>query len=150
MKRIALIASVLLLAGCALPPRGGDTVHARVVIQVWEDLYLKVRSGDHNERQSNPGRYQDISDAIKDGVTLIDIREGRLLLLSCRYGSNSGEHFGLLLPAGIKLDISPRTEIELVAGISSRPGHSGTSSKFVRVLPHRAQGRTNCDPAANS
>lgn len=140
----------LLFAGCALPPKAGDIVHANVVLVVPEKTFEHVRSNPEDALRNNPYRAQEILYAISQGVTLADIRSRRLLMLSCRYGSNSGEHFLVLLPDGIEIGKGPRVELELEAGIPSTETRPGTFSKFLRVLPQREQGRTNCNPAENS
>jgi hypothetical protein len=140
----------LLIAGCALPPKAGDIVHANVVLVVPEKTFEYVRANPKDALRNDPYKAQEILYAIAQGVTLADIRNRRLLMLSCRYGSNSGEHFMVLLPEGIEIGHGPRVELELEAGIPSTETRPGTFSKFLRVLPHRERGRTNCNPAGNS
>ena len=143
------ICSSLLIAGCALPPKTGDVVHAQVNFVVYESLFENIRTDPKDELLRNPDRTQAILHAIREGVTLADIRNRRLILLSCRYGSNSGEHFLVLLPAGIDIGSGNRIELELEAGIPSTASRPGTFSKFLKVLPYRERGRTNCNPAEN-
>jgi len=149
-RRYAAISLTFLVAGCAFPPKAGDIVHANVVLVVPEKIFEQVRANPEDALRKNPYRTQEILYAIAQGVTLADIRNRRLLMLSCRYGSNSGEHFLVLLPEGVEIGKGPRVELELEAGIPSTETRPGTFSKFLRELPHRKQGRTNCNPAENS
>ena len=146
----AAIGLTILLAGCALPPKAGGIVHANVVLVVSEKTFEYVRSNPKDALLRDPHKAQEILYAITQGVSLADIRNRRLILLSCRYGSNSGEHFMVLLPEGVEIGHGPRVELELEAGIPSTATHPGTFSKFLRILPHRERGRTNCNPADNS
>lgn len=141
LAQIAVAVNIALaLCGCATSPKPGEVVHARVVTVVGEWLYQKVSSEDQYERLNNPYRTQDIQDAINAGVSIDDVREGRLVICSCRYGSNSGMGFVVLLPRDVILPHGDRVELELEAG---RPGNL---SVFGRVLPERPQGRTDCFP----
>lgn len=140
----------LLIAGCALPPKAGDVVHANVNFVVYESLFENIRTDPGDELLRNPVRTQEILHAIRQGVTLADIRNRRLIMLSCRYGSNSGEHFLVLVPEGVNIGDGNRIELELEAGIPSTATGPGTFSKFLKVLPYRERGRTNCNPAENS
>lgn len=149
-QRCAAISLTLLLAGCALPPKAGDVVHANVILVVPEKTFENVRANPKEALLNNPYRSREILYAIAQGVTLADIRKRRLIMLSCRYGSNSGEHFMVLLPEGVEIGHGSRVELELEAGIASTATRPGTFSKFLRVLPYRERGRTNCNPAENS
>lgn len=136
----------LALCGCATSPKPGDITHARVTTVVGEWLYQKVSSRDQSEKLNNPHRTQAIQDAIDAGVSIEDVREGRLVICSCRYGSNSGTGFIVLLPKGVILPRGDRVDLELEAGVPSYAGHPGTLSVFRRLLPERPQGRTDCFP----
>lgn len=136
--------TALALYGCATSPRPGDITNARVVTVVGEWLYQKVNTKDQSEQMNNPHRNQLILDAIHAGVSIEDIRNGRLVICSCRYGSNSGMLFITLLPKGVVLPHGDRVELELEAGVPSYAGHPGTLSKFRRFLPERPLGRTDC------
>ncbi len=139
----------LALGGCAAAPRVGDIVHARVAGVVGEQQFRKVQSKDQDEATRNPYSYQDIQGAIANGVTIEDVREGRLVFASCRYGSNSGKVFIVLVPKGVTLGSGHRVDMELVAGASFTARGSGSLSTFRRLLPERAVGRTDCLPEAN-
>jgi hypothetical protein len=145
-KMVVVINITLALCGCATSPKPGDITHARVITVVGEWLYQKVRSNNQSEKLNNPHRTQAIHDAINAGVSIEDVREGRLVICSCRYGSNSGMGFIVLLPKGVILPHGDRVELELEAGLQSYAGHPGNLSVFRRVLPERPQGRTDCFP----
>lgn len=148
--RHASIGLTMLFAGCVLPPKAGEIVHANVVLVVPEKTFEYVRANPKEALLNNPYRTQEILYAIAQGVTLADVKNRRLIMLSCRYGSNSGEHFMLLLPEGIEIGHGPRVELEIEAGIPSTATRPGTFSKFLKILPHRNIGRTNCNPTENS
>ncbi len=158
---LAVAAGWLLLAGasgCASRPTAGEVVHARVILRVGERLLddaLEARAGAGGGSLAvDPGRTSAILGLVADGATREDARAGRLLLTSCRWGGDSGAAYAVLLPAGVLLPEGDRVELELVVG-TDFPGdvlpdeEAGQRGRFVRVLPHRATGRTHCDPAAN-
>jgi hypothetical protein len=142
LRHIPIVVA-LLLSSCAFPPRTGDIVHARVIRIVNESEFEKARSNTQGDLTT------EILYAISQGVTINDIRNRRLVLLSCRWGSNSGEHFLVLLPEGLQIPYGDRVDLELEAGIPSKESRPGTFSKFRKVLPSREKGRTDCDPTRN-
>lgn len=147
LGQILIVANItLVLSGCAASPRPGDIAHARVVTVVGEWLYQKVYSKDQYEEMNNPHRTQAIQVAINAGVSIEDVRDRRLVLSSCRYGSNSGIVFITLLPKGVVLPHGDRVELELEAGAHSHAGFPDSLSIFRRILPERPQGRTDCFP----
>lgn len=143
-KLLVVTNIALVLFGCASSPDSGDIVQARVIVVIGEWLYQKVASKDQSERLNNPHSTQAIQDAINAGVSIQDVREGRLVICSCRYGSNSGRLFIVLLPKGLTLPHGDRVDLEIEAGAPSDAGRHGTLSVFRRILPERTQGRTDC------
>ena len=153
---MAVAAGCLLLtgaSGCVSRPAVGEVVHARVILRVGERLFddalAAQASTDSSSHARDPGRTGAILGLVANGATREDARAGRLLLASCRWAGDSGAAYAVLLPAGVFLPDGDRVEIELVVGADLPGEHAGQRGRFVRLLPHRATGRTHCDPAAN-
>jgi len=150
MRMLVMATVTVAFFGCATSPKPGDVTHAQVIMVVGDWLYQRVASRDQYEILNNPPRTRAIQDAIDAGVSIEDVREGRLVLSSCRYGTDSGYSFVTLLPKGVVLPPGARVELELVAGSPYSAGRPGTLSEFRRVLPARPQGRTDCFPETGS
>lgn len=147
LGHILFVANIsIALTGCATSPRPGEIAHTRVITVVSDWLYQKAYSKDQAEEINNPHRTHAIQVAINAGVSIDDVRDKRLVLSSCRYGSNSGMMFITLLPKGVELPQGDRVELEIEAGAYSYRGIPRALSQFRRILPERPQGRTDCYP----
>ena len=143
-KRNVLLLTILALAlySCASGPPPGTIVIAMVIHEVDPEFFRRVAMGDKTEMAKDPDQTQAILDAIKEGVRIEDVRQGRFVRSQCNWGEESASRYYFLVPENVSLVRGDYVELE--SGIQSWKWHPGTLSKFRRRMEYKTFVIPNC------
>lgn len=98
----ALLINLFLIACGGLPPKNGEVVYARIVTIYSEERFKQAQT----DRDSFKGFFGKrtlamFDAAVREGLTVEDIKNGRLVAVDCSCGAGCYQELPLTLPEGV-------------------------------------------------